>query len=604
MVSVRETQVPATTLQSLAEVASIDQPFSLGPEKDTDSRANAFRTASRFVKRWGLRWKIPISTYEHEDDVQVPFIAPSDILSHMIDKSPELLFGGYTKAEKIRELLSDFWCSYRAWHPTHEVFRHSSEGDLDLRYTLPVLIHGDEGRGVRKGNIAVCSMETPFGLATHTEHVPCDWPCCDPAKADTTPCAWQSVNLQNHSFLTKYLLFLMPNKLYKKDGVLAGLLRVIFLQLRSLFFEGLKISGQFWHVAVIGCKGDMAWFLKIADLDRSFARLSKKCDQMCCHECLAGCTAMPFEDLSDQPSWAASVYAQRPWLEPPASGLCLVPFDASCPEAILRRDIFHNLKVGVLQDFIAGSLVVIADFGYFNEGQSHVNNSIVTVLARMHGHFKLWCAAMGKSPSLQGFTKQFLNIPTRKHYGWSKSKGSDSVLLAQWLMLLTKACERDLRQESHRGMLEAIYIAASAANDWLKHMYAHALWWSQDCARASLELGTKFIRTYGFLAYTSLHKYKLSTYAIKPKLHMLHHSTHSLRCDLERGVKKIPSLLLSNCEMNEDFIGRICRMGRKMHQRNVCQRVLEMYLIKGYALHKRFLKKGPGPIGRKKRKHS
>ena len=136
MVSVRETQVPATTLQPLAEVASIDQPFSLGPEKDTDSRANAFRTASRFVKRWGLRWKIPISTYEHEDDVQVPFIAPSDILSHMIDKSPELLFGGYTKAEKIRELLSDFWCSYRAWHPTHEVFRHSSEGDLNWTFVI------------------------------------------------------------------------------------------------------------------------------------------------------------------------------------------------------------------------------------------------------------------------------------------------------------------------------------------------------------------------------------------------------------------------------------------------------------------------------------
>ncbi|CAE7390597.1 HERC1, partial [Symbiodinium sp. CCMP2456] len=595
--------VPATTLQSLANTVSIEQPSSLGPQRSTDATANAFRTASRFVKRWGLQWKIPISTYEHSDDVHIPFLAPRDILSHMIGKCPELLFGGYKTRDKIRELLSNFWCSYRAWHPSHEVFREARDGDLNLHYTLPILIHGDEGRGVRKGNVAVCSMETPFGLATHTEDRSCEWPCCDPNNKDTTPCAWQTVNLQFHSFLTKYLLFLMPNKIYKQEGVLAGLLRAVFLQLRCLFFEGIQIGQQIWHVAVIGCKGDMAWFLKLADLDRSFARLSKKQDQMCCHECLAGCTAMPFEDLSDDPGWAPSVYTQRPWLQEPASGLCLIPYDVACPESILRRDIFHNLKVGVLQDFIAGSLVVIANFGYFHEGANHINNSIVTVLSRMHGHFKLWCAAMGKSPSLQGFTKQFLNIPTKKHYGWSKSKGNDSVLLVQWLLVLTKACERDLRREDDRGMLEAIYTAASAANDWLKHMYAHSLWWSQDCAKKSLELGTKFIRTYGFLAYTSLHKYKLSTYAIKPKLHMLHHSTHSLRCDLRRNLKQIPSLLLSNCEMNEDFIGRICRTARKMHQRNVCQRVLEMYLIKGYALHKRFLK-GPGLHARKKRKHS
>ena len=41
-----------------------------------------------------------------------------------------------------------------------------------------------------------------------------------------------------------------------------------------------------------------------------------------------------------------------------------MPCDPSQPESILRRDIFHNLKVGVLQGFIAGSVVLIAELGY------------------------------------------------------------------------------------------------------------------------------------------------------------------------------------------------------------------------------------------------
>ena len=163
-----------------------------------------------------------------------------------------------------------------------------------------------------------------------------------------------------------------------------------------------------------------------------------------------------------------------------------------------------------------------------------------------------------------------------------------------------KGCEADLGEESHRDALEAIYQAADAANNWLKHMYAHSMWWARPCTQTSLDLGTKFIKTYGYLAYSCLHKHKLSAFGLKPKLHMLHHATHSLRLDLARNLKRIPSLILTNCEMNEDFIGRVCRMGRKMHQRNMCRRVLELYLTKGYALHRKF-RKNPNPLKRKSR---
>ena len=318
---------------------------------------------------------------------------------------PSCCLVAMTAHTRFENCWAVFWSCYEKWHPSHTVFEEAREGDLDINFTLPVLIHGDEGRGVRKGNIAVCSVETPFGLDTHTESRCHAGPCCDKNNLEPSPADFQTTNLKFHSFLTKLLLFLMPNKLYKQQGVLTGWLRLIFTQMRSLFYEGVQVGRRTWHIAVVGLKGDMAWFQKIADLDRHYNRLSKTFDQMCCHECLAGCSEMPFEDLSDNPSWASSVFTQRPWLAQPASGLCLVPFDAARPEAILRRDIFHNLKVGALQDFIAGAIVVIAEFGYFCEGSSHLHNAFATVFQRMFGHFKLYCITVAKISQSAGLYK-------------------------------------------------------------------------------------------------------------------------------------------------------------------------------------------------------
>ena len=104
---VRPAQVHATTLQSLAVRASSDMPSGLGPQ--TSNTKNAYRDADRFVNRWGLRWKIPVSWYEHDDAIRVPFLSPRDIFSRMLEKTPELLFGGYDSPHKIRELLGTFW---------------------------------------------------------------------------------------------------------------------------------------------------------------------------------------------------------------------------------------------------------------------------------------------------------------------------------------------------------------------------------------------------------------------------------------------------------------------------------------------------------------
>ena len=381
---------------------------------------------------------------------------------------------------------------------------------------------------------------------------------------------------------------------------MTGLLEVVFRDLRSLFYEGIVVKNEVYNVACVGCKGDLAWFAKLGQLDRCFLHLSYTEDRMMCHECLAGTTDKPFEDISTVPGWSSTIYQARPWSRMPATGLLQVPFDKTKPEAILRRDIFHNTKVGVLQDYIASSMLLIVELGYFAVPE-RAGNSRDATLARMFGHFKLFCSTKQCSPNMHGFSKSFLNATTRKHYPWAKCKGSDAMLLVEWLELVCVSCLNRLQQDpSHARILEGIQAGATAARTFLKATYNHGLWWKQACSKFMLRHGQRFLKCYNFMAHVCLHELDgFAGYAMKPKLHMLSHSMFEIRNCLPHDRQA--SCLMFGCEANEDFIGRVCRLSRKVHQARVCERVLTMYLTKSFALHKKYV---CSPVFTNKRKHN
>ena len=101
------------------------------------------------------------------------------------------------------------------------------------------------------------------------------------------------------------------------------------------------------------------------------------------------------------------------------------------------------------------------------------------------------------------------------------------------------------------------------------------------------------------MAHVCLHELDgFAGYAMKPKLHMLSHSMFEIRNCLPHDRQA--SCLMFGCEANEDFIGRVCRLSRKVHQARVCERVLTMYLTKSFALHKKYV---CSPVFTNKRKH-
>ena len=574
-------QVPATTLQSLASAVDCD---GLSELKSSNPEKNAFRAADRYIRRWGLRWNIPFSYFHYSKDIVIPYLSPRAIVTFLLKRCPELLLGGVTDPKEAHDHLQAFWSGYREYHGSHPVFEHHPDF---LRNVVPMLWHGDEGRGVRKSPTTVCSIETPFGLDSYSADCYNVCQCCSHG-SKATLCARQNINLKQHSFLTKYVVLALPKKMYKDTTVIQDMSMLISRELRALFFEGVYVNNKLWHVACIGLKGDLAWFQKTGELQRCYTRLSKRVNMQMCHECLAG-NQLHWEDLSTYPVWRDSIFTQRPWERDPASGIASIPYQAAAPEKILKRDVFHNAKIGCYQDYIGSSILLLADLRYFHSSEE--SNSRKRVLSRMHGHFLLWCQTQGKSPALMGFSKAWLNAPSRKHFGWAKCKGSDSMLLMEWLTIVTVACMQDLLDESHLSTLQAMHKGAESGVVWLKTMYKHGLWWSRFCATAINQHGQSFLQAYNFLAWVCLKKWNFPGYSFKPKIHMLKHEILDIQQMLDKGASVIPSTLAFSCEMNEDCIGRISRISRKVHQKNACERILDLYLTKCHALHRKWHKK-------------
>lgn len=105
---------------------------------------------------------VPVQTLQHESScpqklLTTYHIRPQDWIQYWMDGCPEFV-GGQNASPA--DNFESFWNLYALEHPTHEVYA-AHKGNL--KNVVPILIHGDEGRAVKKTNYFICSIETPFG---------------------------------------------------------------------------------------------------------------------------------------------------------------------------------------------------------------------------------------------------------------------------------------------------------------------------------------------------------------------------------------------------------------------------------------------------------
>ena len=71
-------------------------------------------------------------------------------------------------------------------------------------------------------------------------------------------------------------------------------------------------------------------------------------------------------------------------------------------------------------------------------------------------------------------------------------------------------------------------------------------------------------------------------FRMEPCLHHYCHFGVDIRETLNQSpeIQWIPSPAPQNCEQDEDFVGKVARLSRKVHMMTMTRRVIERYLIK------------------------
>ena len=154
------------TAQATAESAERSLKASAGQPTHAPGATNASRNMHAKFAKLGYSLPIEIECTEHvctSEDVQTLqnfttyHVKPRSWIRHWMTHAPELLGGCSGPASDNFEA---FWRTYEVQHPNHVVFETHSH---QLEKVVPLLLHGDEGRTVKRTNYLVMSMESPLG---------------------------------------------------------------------------------------------------------------------------------------------------------------------------------------------------------------------------------------------------------------------------------------------------------------------------------------------------------------------------------------------------------------------------------------------------------
>lgn len=91
---------------------------------------------------------------------------------YLLEKHPNILLGGLGLEDgELR--CQDFWNKFKEYQPTHVVFDHYKDS---LGQVIPICLHGDKGRTLKKSPVAVYSWESVWGLPSHLRRLASDRP--------------------------------------------------------------------------------------------------------------------------------------------------------------------------------------------------------------------------------------------------------------------------------------------------------------------------------------------------------------------------------------------------------------------------------------------
>ena len=546
-----------------------------------------------------ISW-VPLATAE-EDDQLFPILKPSDFVNYLCQSgNVEKLFGE-EPLETIQPALLEFWSRFAKEVPDHQIFSANQAGEVSLSRSVPIMVHGDEGRNFKRKGIMLLSFEGVLGKGAR--------PFAD-KNPEKTKKLTMGVNIGGHSFCSRFLCAAMQRKCYNQNpeakcafysllfatfpqGFYAATMFDLSLSCfgRARYQEnlvsltrhlaedflhlqcGFQYRGERWHLIVIGVKGDMPFLAKTGNFVRHWLRAPRKEKQDrskplpgICWLCLGGTEdGGPWEDCNWNCQWSM-VPNKVPWeCPPPWLHLFHSP---TFPETMFRPDLFHNYHGGLGMYFISSAIV---------ECMCLVEGSLDVKVQHFAEQLREWASLKGnRMPHSGHFCKERIGLTSMQvlpDANWSKfddTRVYHSFLL-WWLEKRANECEGN-------QVLISILDALRVIDRFFHILYTSGLWLESTKASVTGLLGRQFVKLYCELAHICYNDRRLR-FPMVVKLHMFDHSSRKLLA-LAAKNKWILSPLADTVQMNEDFVGQCARLSRRVSPVTNSLRTLQRYLTR------------------------
>lgn len=540
----------------------------------------------------GLAMKVPITSIDLGEGFKYPCLLPKDVLEAMVKEGYVNRVLGVPFA-RASDALQDFWRLYQLGHPGHDIF---SGDERDFRHVIPFYLHGDGGRIYKKESIMVLSMFPALGRGSSRAPT-ADFeggrpsrkrsrPGAEPAHLPSAPMAGEhvqmGVNLVGNSLASRFLFTAIHSDHIKKDhhNTWLQLLGVWAEKLCSLYTEGFEHQGQRWRVAVIGLTGDAPFLRDAGLMNRSFnnIRKSEKSDTFLpgvCHLCLAGRTnGAGFEDLDFlRAAWVQTMRGNNilPWEEPSPllDGMLTEPDNLP---AFFMGDMFHIYYLGVGKEFCASALVYMLKSKHCLKKKT-MDKSIHFLneqLKRFQIERKVSPLACGK------LSWDLLDYNGPRMFPKGKwSKGMDTGKITKFVEILSAELLEGSHGDTH---LKLIHDASVAIGTFVRTLFAGGFFLTKQEAEKAIHSGYAFLCTYQKLARLSSEGGKQCLYKLKPKAHAMTHLVLDMWEMYQHDTSCVVNCIGSATFMQEDFVGIIGRMSRRVSPRVQGQKVLHRYL--------------------------
>lgn len=554
-----------TAKSVIAEVPQAAE-SSIGALGRCDER-NPERDVHKLTHKFKLSLPIPLTNIP-VGDKQVPILRMSDWAQFILNMNLWHTLCGLEKRNEMRaaRIWKCFWERYKVIHPNHPVY----EQGIPLERTCALLLHGDEGRSLKKSPILCVSTHSILGYGLST---------AQPAEKNKDLA--MKLNYEQPTWTTRFLLSVMPRHIYEDDDgenldAFQDLMGSLAQDMRRLSDEGLLgLDNKRYYFVVLNIMGDWPWMLKAGCLARTFHNAAKRATSRArpkgiCHQCLADTDGYPWEDwANNHPRWMDTINCDSPFLRRPA--LLDLLHDESQGPMFFSWDLFHAWHLGAGKSFLASAVAILANSVLFDGNRDERLQAVSSA-------YSSWCKANRQNPTLKSFTMTNLSWIGNTFPAGTWSKGATTTCILKWFV---SECQGRYNEVIQDELLMTVYKSARSMNEFLHGVYSYELWIPSAVASELAGKGMYFLKKFGKAVKLAVRASKLFFIQL-PNYHRLQHIFLELHNQAQKGPHALNPLAWAT-QSDEDYIGRPSRISRRVDPRTTVERTLQRSLEAAYA---------------------